>query len=803
MKKNEIELNVGYLYILSAPPASGKSTFLKLNNIPSQMIVSTDTLRTMFYSQSIDVDDHGIVDRPFFNDNHNIFSIARRIVRGRLEQSLTTFVDAVSASESDRHSWADIANDLGVKCKVLILDSTIEQCLLNDTKRKQRVGKPVIEKFFNSFTKESSLDYELIDSNTKVSFTLDHLTIKESKLYLIGDTHGLKDEFIQFATTKLGFKFENDRFSHPQGYKMFFLGDFIDRGTQSLEMLQLVKRCVEQDGHYAIIGNHEQKLINFYNEYKFTDKLSLKGKAITQTAAQLLRCSKEEQENLIQFLKKLPHFLVKDNFAFTHAGLRTFDPYDIPKSFCIYGDTQKRHGDDYDNDLTQSDLIYHNFFNEGLNKYYLVRGHNAINAPQSTVTVLEDKIAFGGGFNALDLRLALTKKAANPDEDLNQHIIKQPVSFMFENYISQKLQLKQKMDSLVKNKLGSIKLDDTGLMTVYKYSKSVFFNQSWNASKDLLKCRGLVLDFAGNIVVHPFDKIFNYLEPNENNKLAGGSISDDTPVKIVSKLNGFLGCISKHPFKKDNLLLSTTGTTELFRQYDNHDKEKYQIVQGEYQGYIRDLLKADKKAESKVYRFLQDNQVTLMFEVIHPVEKLNHVIKYEDSEDGLYLIGVRGLNPKDKVWTEEKMDALAKELGLKRPEHKIVSFKEAKEIVNISKDEGVMVREATGDQDYLVKFKTPYYLIIKFLGRMGESNINKMYLQTDVFKQGRNVEEEFYPLIDYLVKYVPRDEFKGLNEDQKKDLVYKIVNEIRDNPNKFLNTPEIISESKHNNKIKK
>lgn len=803
MKKNDIELKVGQLYILSAPPASGKSTFLKLNNIPSQMIVSTDTLRNTFYTPSVDIDEHGEYSRPFFNDNNNIFSIARRIVRGRLEQGLTTFVDAVSASESDRQLWADIANDLGIQSTVLIFDSNPEECLLNDSKREQRVGKEVIDRFFLSFKKESSLPFELIDSNTKITFTLKHLEIPESKIYVVGDTHGLKDEFIDFAKNKLGFKFENEKFSHSQGYKMLFLGDFIDRGTQSVEMLKLVKKSVE-DGHYAIIGNHEQKLINFYKEYKLTGGLSLKGKAITQTAAQLLRCSTQEQEELIGFLKKLPHFLLKDNFAFTHAGLRTFDPYNIPKSFCIYSDTHKKHTDEYDNDTSKSDLTYHNYFNEGVNKYYLVRGHNAINAQQSTVTVLEDKIAFGGGFNALDLRLALTKKIANPEEDLNQYIIKETVKFSFDKYIAEHLQLKNNMESLVKNKLGSIKLDDTGLLTVYKYSKSVFFNQSWNASQHLTKCRGLVLDFAGNIVVHPFDKIFNYLEPNEKGRLAGANITDDTPVKIVGKLNGFLGCISKHPFKKNNLLLSTTGTTEFFRQYpNNQNKEEYIVQTGEYQGYIRDLLKADKKSESKIHKFLQDNELTLMFEVIHPTEKLNHVIKYEDSEDGLYLIGVRGLNPKDKVWTEEKMDELAKELGLKRPQHKVVTFKEAKEIVNQSKDEGVMVREADGDQNYLVKFKTPYYLIIKFLGRMGETNINKMYLQTDVFKQGRNVEEEFFPLIDYLVKYIPRDDFKAMNEDQKKDLVYKIVNEIRDNPEKFVSNNIKQEVDKKNKKLEK
>ena len=91
-----------------------------------------------------------------------------------------------------------------------------------------------------------------------------------------------------------------------------------------------------------------------------------------------------------------------------------------------------------------------------------------------------------------------------------------------------------------------------------------------------------------------------------------------------------------------------------------------------------------------------------------------------------------------------------------------------------------MIRKDDETQEYLCKFKTPHYLIIKFLSRMGKTQFNKMYDNPDTFKQHINVEEEFFPLIDYFVEHVDKESFYKLHEDDRKPLVKKAIDYMRD-----------------------
>ena len=148
--------------------------------------------------------------------------------------------------------------------------------------------------------------------------------------------------------------------------------------------------------------------------------------------------------------------------------------------------------------------------------------------------------------------------------------------------------------------------------------------------------------------------------------------------------------------------------------------------------------------------------------------------------EGLHLIGVRGKNFEDEVLKEHEIDAIAEEIGFRRPSHKIMSFGDAKKLVEKSEIEGYMIRTLE-DEEYVCKFKTPHYLIVKFLSRMGKSNFNKMYDNPNEFKKHINVEEEFYPLIDYITKNFDRKDFMALNEDERKATVKDIIKDLRSN----------------------
>ena len=73
---------------------------------------------------------------------------------------------------------------------------------------------------------------------------------------------------------------------------------------------------------------------------------------------------------------------------------------------------------------------------------------------------------------------------------------------------------------------------DNGL-SVFKYTREVFYKALWNEDPLLLEARGMVLDDDGNKVIWPFTKVFNH---HEN----GTELDLDTVVVAPRKVNGFM-----------------------------------------------------------------------------------------------------------------------------------------------------------------------------------------------------------------------------------------------------------------------
>ena len=53
-------------------------------------------------------------------------------------------------------------------------------------------------------------------------------------------------------------------FTHPEGRKVLFLGDFIDRGPSIPRTLKIVKAMVDAGEALAIMGNHEYNALLYH-----------------------------------------------------------------------------------------------------------------------------------------------------------------------------------------------------------------------------------------------------------------------------------------------------------------------------------------------------------------------------------------------------------------------------------------------------------------------------------------------------------------------------------------------------------
>jgi len=163
----------------------------------------------------------------------------------------------------------------------------------------------------------------------------------DMRLYAIGDIHGRLD----LLDTLIG-KISADRAAHPAARnKLIFLGDYVDRGNQSRELLDLLSRG-PIDGFETIYlrGNHEDYLLRFLEDASDAASWLYFGGANTlisygvpasplQTDPDRLIAIQQKFRNVLParhlaFLRGLEISHVAGDYFFVHAGIRPGIPLD-------------------------------------------------------------------------------------------------------------------------------------------------------------------------------------------------------------------------------------------------------------------------------------------------------------------------------------------------------------------------------------------------------------------------------------------------------------------------------------------
>ena len=274
---------------------------------------------------------------------------------------------------------------------------------------------------------------------------------------------------------------------------------------------------------------------------------------------------------------------------------------------------------------------------------------------------------------------------------------------------------------------------------VEKYTKKVFWDNLWNEDPALVESRGVVKDASGKVVIRPFTKIFNR---GEN----GTDLDLDETVLIVSKVNGFMAgatfveSVGGH----GQVVVSTTGSLDS----EYVDLATEHLPQGVYD-YITECY-----AETK-------RPCTYLFEIVDSV-KDPHIIP---ERTGAYLIGAREVGNSNPYFStgfkEGILDRIAEEMGVMRPHWTITRFGHAVEEVKVGKHEGFVVYGQ--DSEKVLKMKSPYYLTLKAAARIRDiSTLNR-----------QRVDEEFYPLIDWLQENA--EDFNAMDEQTRLKMVREHV----------------------------
>lgn len=138
---------------------------------------------------------------------------------------------------------------------------------------------------------------------------------------IIGDIHGQAHKLIGLLN-KLGYQNINGVFTPPAGHQAIFVGDFIDRGREQLDVLTIVFAMLDKGYAYAVMGNHEYNAIAFATKDDKGEYLRPHSqKNLTQHQAFLDAVGFDTPLHhywLKRFLE-LPLWLEFENFSVIHA----------------------------------------------------------------------------------------------------------------------------------------------------------------------------------------------------------------------------------------------------------------------------------------------------------------------------------------------------------------------------------------------------------------------------------------------------------------------------------------------------
>ena len=137
---------------------------------------------------------------------------------------------------------------------------------------------------------------------------------------LIGDIHGHADELIQLLHA-LGYRDVGGVYVHSER-KVIFLGDFLDRGPQIRQVLDIVRPMVDVGHALAVMGNHEFNALAFHTEHLHRKEAYLRrrdNKNIRQHSQTILQLTDKHLAGSIEWFGTLPMWLDLDGLRVVHA----------------------------------------------------------------------------------------------------------------------------------------------------------------------------------------------------------------------------------------------------------------------------------------------------------------------------------------------------------------------------------------------------------------------------------------------------------------------------------------------------
>jgi polynucleotide kinase-phosphatase len=337
------------LVALIGASGSGKSTFAKTHFLPSE-IVSSDACRRIVSDDENDLD-----------ATDDAFRLVHFIAEMRLRRRRLVVIDATNVRREDRSRLVQIAKSQHALAVAIVINPGEEICHDRNRQRPDRQFGPHVVR---NHTRALRRDIKRIDKEGfRYVYELrsveeaDAAEIERTRLWtdrrdehgpfdIIGDVHGCRDELLAllgelgYAVGLEGSGPERRVVSTtPRGRRAFFVGDLVDRGPATPDVLRVVMHMVREGQALCVPGNHDVKLMRYLNgrNVRLTHGLDLTVQQLDQEPPEFKREVREFINSLVSHA-----WLEGGRLAVAHAGIKENmlgRASGAVREFCLYGET--------------------------------------------------------------------------------------------------------------------------------------------------------------------------------------------------------------------------------------------------------------------------------------------------------------------------------------------------------------------------------------------------------------------------------------------------------------------------------
>lgn len=708
------------LYLLRGAPASGKSTWIRENHLEPHTI-SSDEIRLMIQSPVYTKEGKLTITQK--NDS-KVWSLLFEMLEDRMKRGEFCIIDATHYKTELIRRYKDLISKY--RYRAFIVDFTkvdLETLLERNSKRDvyKFVPEEAIRKMYSVFQSEDIA--KQVPNYTKILTKEEAINkLKEEPLFdfnnyekvvVIPDLHGSYDPLKTY--------FENNPFN--ENYFYCFLGDYIDRNSQNKEVLEFLFTIMDKKNVLLLEGNHERWLRKYCSKeekisltkgdiellskfltkqeiYEIKDKNKYSSEFEHNTIPQIESIDKSQLRRLCERLGQFAYFKYGNKvYCLTHGGISNKPSIFMATSEMIFGVGKYEENED----------VYKAWNLNTPDNYIQIHGHrNVYNIPAKYDEKnynLNSEVEYGK-----DLRIAeITKEGINivyvPNTIFNKKEIKQDIV-----YVQTKDELYK---SLNESSFVTKKILNNDIIS-YNFSRNAFDKGIWN--KLTVKARGLFINSkTQNVTCRSYSKFFNIDEQPET-EIRNLKASLSFPLIGYKKENGFLGLVS---WDKDNneLFIASKSTNE--GDFANLVKEQF-----------NNLNQYDK-----IVNWLKNNNYTLVFEVIDPIND-PHIIKYKESKLVLLDIIENRLDKCEKIkYKELQQFSIDWNIECKKEDLKFENWEEFFRFYNSIKDDKSIHHEGWVFEDqnqFMFKYKTAFYKYWKYMRSI-----------KDAIVKGRNIKQVF------------------------------------------------------------